>query len=92
MTDINHDRPPYPGGFMPGDDVVVIDGIFKEKPGKVVTPDEARALRKRNGGEECRYDVIPTKVWVAIVVFERCTPVMLEPWQMRKAGRQESHG
>jgi hypothetical protein len=36
--------------------VRVIDGIFTDMLGKVITPDEARELWERNGGEPCLYD------------------------------------
>jgi transcription antitermination factor NusG len=83
---------PYPDDFLPGDDVRVIDGIFAGRRGKVLTPEEARELRERNGGEDCRYDVIPGRVWVALPVFERSVPVMLEPFQIRHDGNGNTIG
>jgi transcription antitermination factor NusG len=75
----------YPDGFMPGDQVDVIDGTFVGMKGSIVCPDRARALRKKNGGQDCIYAVLPGCVWVALMLFDRLTPVMLQPDQIRVA-------
>ena len=41
----------YPGGHASGAAVLVVDGTFKGMPGKVVSPDEAVALRDQFGGQ-----------------------------------------
>jgi transcription antitermination factor NusG len=72
----------YPGGHASGEVVTVVDGTFKGMPGKVVSPDEAVALRDQFGGEPSIFKAPPGKVWVALTLFGRTVPVLLAPSQI----------
>ncbi len=72
----------YPGGYVPGEAVLVVDGTFKGMPGKVVSPDEAAALREQFGGERSIFKAPPGRVWVVLTLFGRTVPVLLAPWQI----------
>jgi transcription antitermination factor NusG len=64
--------------------VTVIDGTFVGAAGRVVSPDEAKALRDRNGGERSLYRFPPGMVWVALPIFGRTMPVLLQPFQIER--------
>jgi hypothetical protein len=59
-----------------------VDGTFKGMPGKVVSPDEAVALRDQFGGERSINKAPPGKVWVVLALFGRTVPVLLAPSQI----------
>ena len=72
----------YPGGHASGAAVLVVDGTFKGMPGKVVSPDEAVALRDQFGGQASIFKAPPGRVWVALTLFGRTVPVLLAPFQI----------
>jgi transcription antitermination factor NusG len=72
----------YPGGYTSGDAVTVVDGTFVGRSGKVVSPDEAVALRDQFGGERSLFKAPPGKVWVVLTIFGRTVPVSLLPSQI----------
>ncbi len=72
----------YPGGYASGDAVTVMGGTFAGWAGKVVSPDEAVALRDRFGGQPSIYKAPPGQVWVVLSIFGRTVPVLLAPSQI----------
>jgi len=82
---MDQNRIPYPGGFFPGDQVHVVDGTFVGVTGKVVTPEEGRAV----GGEASVLSRPKGLVWVVLTMFGRSFSVLLEPSQIRRAGGED---
>jgi transcription antitermination factor NusG len=74
--------------LLSGDLVRVVDGTFVGLEGIVLTKEEARKLRERNGGEQG-----PLKNWprgatfVALPLFGRELPIFLESFQIERIGR-----
>jgi transcription antitermination factor NusG len=79
---MDQNRIPYPGGFFPGDQVNVVDGTFVGMPGKVVTPEEAKAI----GGEASVLSRPKGLVWVVVTIYGRPVSVLLQPFQIKRAG------
>jgi transcription antitermination factor NusG len=73
----------YPGGFTAGDEVRVIGGSFAGMPGRVVTPEEARAVLEASGGEPSRYSRPRGMVWVVLSIFGRSAPARFLPNQLQ---------
>ena len=71
---MTEDRSPpnaaQPGGYVPGESVIVVDGTFKGMQGVV-----------ENSHERARYGLVV----VTLPLFGRPTAVELEPWQIRRA-------
>ncbi len=74
--------------LLPGDRVRVIDGTFVGLEGTVLTKDEARKLREKNGGEQgplTRWP--PGAAYVALPLFGREVPTFLMRFQVERIGR-----
>jgi transcription antitermination factor NusG len=71
---------PYPGGFFPGDQVIVVDGTFCGMQGRVASPDEEKAV----GGEKSIFSCPKGYVWVLITIYVSPVSVFLEPDQIRR--------
>jgi transcription antitermination factor NusG len=77
---------PYPGGFVPGDEVQVIGGTFVGMAGRVVSPEEAQTLRQTFGGQRSVRSRPEGFVWVELPIFERTVPVLLRPYLLKRGG------
>lgn len=74
--------------LLPGDRVRVVDGTFVGLEGTVLTKEEARKLRKRNGGEEGPLTRWPAgAAYVSLPIFGREMPIFLLRDQMECIGR-----
>jgi transcription antitermination factor NusG len=82
---MDQNRIPYPGGFFPSDQVNVVDGTFVGMTGKVVSPEEARAVQETSGGEPSLFSRPEGMVWVVLTIFGRPVSVLLEPLQIRRS-------
>jgi transcription antitermination factor NusG len=71
----------YSGGYVPGEEVNVIDGTFAGMAGRVVSPDEAIGLQGPDRcGPVCKAP--PGQVWIVLTLFGRPAPVLLQPFQI----------
>jgi transcription antitermination factor NusG len=71
--------------LLPGDRVRVVDGTFVGQEGTVVTREEARKLRERNGGEEGPLTRWPAgSAYVVLSLFDREVPIFLLRDQMER--------
>jgi transcription antitermination factor NusG len=75
-----------PGRFLPGDRIRVIDGTFVGAVGSVVTRADAFALWEKVGGQKPGPIDPVGAVWVAISVFDRVVPVLLDGSQIEACG------
>ena len=81
---MNPEEVVYPGGFRPGDEVIVVEGVFSKMEGVVVGPAEARVLREKSGCPPCLNDFEPDRIWVRFDIFGRPVPVLFEPCQIAR--------
>jgi hypothetical protein len=75
---LDQNRIPYPGGFIPGDQVDVVDGTFVGMTGRVVSLEEA--------GQTSVFSRPEGFVWVVVAIFGRPVTVPLQPFQIRRSG------
>jgi transcription antitermination factor NusG len=74
--------------LMPGDRVRIVDGTFIGLEGTVLTREEARELRDKNGGQEDPLtEWSPEDVYLALPLFGREVPVILLRAQVKCIAR-----
>jgi transcription antitermination factor NusG len=74
---------PYPGGYLPGDEVEVVDGPFTGLRGVIATEAEARGVTEGHGLDAGDYRPPEGETWVVVSVFGRPVAVLLDPGQLR---------
>ena len=74
------------GEFRPGDRVKVVGGTFVGMDGRVIDKAEVLALYAQGGGQNPDTRRPPGYVWLALPIFAREVPILLEQDQIQHAG------